>query len=213
MKITSKGKTKRFPKSFEVEFKNPIEVLVGSNGSGKSSLLSAIRGVFVSPSFSGGSLYDHGFKELSNQVTIEHDFDKAFFYDSVKDNPKDMNNNYDAMEFIRGGAFHTRDKSHGQSSMYMLSRMIGEVEEYRVANPTAKILVVFDEPEVGFDLSMQFKLPNIIANVVKKLNCQVIVASHNYMLVTSQEVLTVADKMEYSRLPSKFYLDRLVGKC
>jgi predicted ATPase len=211
MKISSEGKG-RFTKPFSIEFNNKIEIVVGDNGSGKSSLLSALRGTFVEPSYDKGSLYNFSNKELSESITVEHDFDKAFFYDAVKDKPNDLNNAYDAMEFIRNGGFETRDKSHGQSSLYLISKMIDEIETYRKANPTAKILVILDEPEVGFDLKTQFKLPKMIANISNFLDCHIILATHNYMLVNNNEEVTVADNMTYKRMNTEKYVDSLVGK-
>ena len=211
MKVSSVG-SGRFINPFSIEFNNKIEVIVGDNGSGKSSLLSAIRGEFITKKYEKGSLYDSGFIELRKHVTIEHDFEAAFFYDAVKDNPKDGNNSYDAMEYLFNGGHATKDVSHGQSSSFMLSKTITKLAEYRKGNPEAKILVILDEPEVGFDLKTQYKLPDIIRNMSQLFNCYILCVTHNYFVVSTSDTVTLCDNMTYRKVNADEYLITLISK-
>ena len=89
------------------EYKFPLRehgscTIVGENGCGKSSLLQALRGKIKEKS---ASLYRDEFNDLSNNIDIEHDYERILFLDAVKDNGTDYMNAYDAVGLVNSGGF------------------------------------------------------------------------------------------------------------
>lgn len=140
--------------------------VVGENGCGKSSLFQALRGMKNDAATS--SLYESDFKALASNITVEHDYEKIFYFDRVKDNGTDFQVAYDASGFIESGGFYTKSKSHGESSM---------VE--------GKTLIVLDEADAGFSLTKQKQFANLVDHLSLVKKADVIVISHNPFFICS----------------------------
>lgn len=168
-------------------------ILVGDNGCGKSSLLHALRGTKddTNTNTAGGSLYTTDFKLLQSNINVEHDYEKIFFLDSIKDNGMDLNNAYDAVEFVNSGGFHTKDRSHGEASLIYLSLFLSKIKDRIVENKT---LIVLDEVDKGLSLSKQLKMYDIINNLVYKFKVHVLVVSHNALLIQKSEIVFDIEK-------------------
>ena len=181
-------------------------LLVGDNGCGKSSLLQALRGTKddTNTNTAGGSLYTTDFKLLQSNINVEHDYEKMFFLDSIKDNGMDLNNAYDAVEFVNSGGFQTKDRSHGEASLIYLSLFLNKIKDRIVENKT---LIVLDEVDKGLSLSKQLKMYDIINNLVYKFKVHVLVVSHNVLLIQKSEIVFDIEKngMEVS---SKYLSDK-----
>jgi len=143
-------------KPFSTDFIDGINVVVGENGSGKSSLL--------------GLLTNNSFKEI---VKFNYVPNTTFrFFDTEKENPRlkdleSMGKNY-------GFGLASHFASHGEAMLPIL----------QAAKDFKDILLIVDEPEAGLSLSNQKKIFNVFESTIKK-NCQVIVTTHSYVIIQS----------------------------
>ena len=158
---------------YEFEKYFPICV-VGGNGCGKSSLFQALRG--FKNDLNSNSLYADDFKKLSKNIEVEHDYEKMFFYDSVKDDGRDFMVGYDASEYLSSGAFQTKDKSHGESSIIGLNIFLNKIIKEITPN---KSLLILDEIDKGFSFSLMTKYDLILYNISIKYEIDIIAITHN----------------------------------
>ncbi|MDD5150686.1 MAG: AAA family ATPase [Flavobacterium sp.] len=169
-------------------------IIVGDNGCGKTALLSAIRGKLISSNKETDSLYFSDYKKLSENISIEHDYDKVFAYFSVEDDGGNMNNSFDAMAFIRNGGFAIQKISHGQKQFHYIVTLLEQIKQYKTDNPTHRILVLLDEFDKGFSLKMQIKACNLLL-VFNSYGCDVICSTHNYFLIKKhKEIFDMCSK-------------------
>ena len=113
--------------------------IVGENGCGKSTLFQALRG--YKNDLVSNSMYEDNFIKMSNNINVEHSYEKIFYLDSVKDNGSDFKVSYDASTYLESGGFQTKDKSHGQSSLIYLNMFIDKIKNRIVKNKTLKHLL------------------------------------------------------------------------
>lgn len=199
------SKFRKFKEGEVFEFKMPVTIIVGDNGSGKSSLLQAIRGKLELVTLGNQSLFKSDFIKLSKNIKVITDIEHFLFFDSIKDDGGNMNNAYDALSFIDGGGFHTNKLSHGETQLYHLTKIIQNVEKIRKKSDK-KILVVLDEFDKGFSLSNQSKAMNVLNNLSKRFNLQILCVSHNYLLI--QKIKIVYDLETRSYVGAKNYLEK-----
>jgi len=158
-------------------------VLVGENGCGKSSLIHAVRGTLNS--MPTESLYEYDFKKLSQYVKIEHEYEKIFYYDNIKDNGSDLMVGYDAVNFLNSGGMYAQKKSHGEGSLMYIAMFLEKLEKNYVPGKT---LVVFDEADNGFSIKHMVLFNNLIENLMRK-NMHVLIISHNPFLMSKQIIV------------------------
>ena len=172
LKITANTDIRTFKKddTIELQFADGLCVIVGENGSGKSTITHAIKGNFVKNNkakFVGNSLNNSDISSLSKCFDIESDYDYCYSVDFHLDNPLASNNSYDAVEFLMNGGHATQHKSHGECQFYMLGRVIQQLEQRRKSHSTEKVLLILDEPECGLSIPKQFKMSeNMIPGLI-----------------------------------------------
>lgn len=146
-------------KPFTLDFLSGLNVIVGENGSGKSSLLSLI----TDPNSS-----------LREIAVNETEF--AFhFFDTEKMNPRIRK------DFMASGVVallvNSKYQSHGEAMLPMLNH----------AEEMHNSLILVDEPEAGLSLSNQKKLFKVYEKIVRDNNCQIILTTHSYVIISSVE--------------------------
>jgi len=193
---------------FKFQFDNGCSVMVGENGSGKSTITNAIRGHFMSLDKAkgvGNSLNNYDIVTLSKSFDVKTDYDYCFVIDFHLDNPLASNNAYDAVEFLMNGGYAVKDKSHGECSLHMLGKLLQQLDNFRAINKLAKILLILDEPESGMSIKKQFKLASVmIPGIIKKHNVDMLIITHNTIITSSVE--TVFDMETKQIVPVNDYI-------
>lgn len=178
--------------------------IVGENGCGKSSLLQALRGKKNDNPTT--SLYESDFKDLAKNIEIEHEYEKIYYFDGVKDNGSDMMVGYDAMNFLDSGGYAKQRLSHGEGSLMYISRFMKNHEAKLIPNKT---LLVFDEIDNGLSLKNQAIFVNFIYRLMIKDKCHVLIISHNAFFI--QQSILVYDLAKKDIVKAKEYIKELTG--
>jgi predicted ATPase len=156
-------------KPFCLCLREGLNIVVGENGSGKSTLLSLVV------------------KE-SDKDLVELDFQKEAqyqFLDTEKQNPRIKASTM----FSKNIAFDisSRFMSHGQAMLFLLEG----------AKDFKDILLIIDEPEAGLSLKNQKNILDILKNLIKDSNCQVLLSTHSYPFIKSVEEIFCMDIMKW----------------
>ena len=122
---------------FTIEFNNGLNVIVGENGSGKSSFLNLIM--------------DHN-KEIVEITTKDNA--KYRFFDSEKNNPRLNNAVSTNLEMFN---LHSHFISHGEAMLPIIKAMSDFKNE----------TIIIDEPESGLSLSNQKIVIDLLNDSIK----------------------------------------------
>lgn len=166
---------------FSVTFRGGLNLIVGENGSGKSSMLHLMSNPEESKKIKKLELNSAGF-----------DFK---FYDTEKNNPR-IKSNFDNSKNI-GLDLYSRFISHGETMLPIIT----------ASRSFKDLLLIIDEPEAGISLSNQKKILEALVTAVEN-GCQVIISTHSYVLINSvQDVFDMGSKTWMS---SKEYLSKIL---
>ena len=139
---------------FTLQFDDGLNVIVGENGSGKSSILQLM-------------IEKHD-KELA-QTDYEQGANFKFL-DTEKCNPRiksyisDLTLQYDVC---------SRFMSHGEAMLPLILAAKGFKD----------IVLIVDEPEAGISLKNQKKIIDAFKKIADKNACQIIVTTHSYVMI------------------------------
>jgi predicted ATPase len=152
---------------FTLELKDGINIIVGENGIGKSSLLSLISN-----------------ETYKKYVKFDVEPNTTFrAFDTEKDNPRiktDMNT-------MKNPAFslNARFVSHGEA-MLPLIKAIKDFND---------CLIIIDEPEAGLSIFNQRKILKVFKESITKNNCQIILTTHSYVIIeNAKQVFSMDNK-------------------
>lgn len=152
----------------EINFRPGINLLVGDQGTGKSTILQLIRN-------SGTKTY---IREKAEIVSINADHCSFFAFDLEKDMPRNttvFGNHIEAELALMWS-------SHGQAVKAM-------VKAIPVQN--GGVIVILDEPDMALSVRSCVEIVGFLDSIKKK-DCQILAAVHNPVFILSQkEVLSL----------------------
>jgi predicted ATPase len=148
---------------FKIEFRDGLNVIVGENGAGKSSLLSLLTDT------------DHRYKDL---ISIDYEPGATFrFLDTEKHNPRIKSDcsNSPNIAFEVGSHF----MSHGETILPLVL----------ASKQFKKIALIVDEPESGISLKNQKKIFDNLQDISINNDCQVILTTHSYVIMKNTPIV------------------------
>ena len=169
-----------FKKGVVLEFRPGLNLLVGDQGTGKSTILSLIA------------------NNQDNKETVEIDADEgAFrFFDTEKDNPRHKRYVETAFDV------QCRFKSHGEIML-----LIGEaLEQLLAADNAAPTLFLYDELESGLSLRSVRKMLYLVETLVARGHQFVVATHHPWFIEAAPEVLQCYKRATPKWVSSEKYL-------
>jgi len=168
-------------KPFKCSFKAGLNVIVGENGSGKSTMLRLM---------SSGKSPGHAIKlvDKSKQTNFR-------YFDTEKDNPR-LNQIDWAKEKNPLFALSSHFMSHGEAIL----PLIQAIEDFK------NEVVFIDEPDAGLSLTNQKKIITSFKRAVKN-GCQIILTTHSYVIIKNTKEVFSLDTRKW--IPSSEYLEKI----
>jgi ABC-type Mn2+/Zn2+ transport system ATPase subunit len=188
------GNTYEFDKGFPT-------LIVGGNGTGKTSLLTALR--HLKSDLKSNILIP---SDVKDKVDVEFDYEKIFFYDKVNEDPNNFTISYDAVEYMTSGGFATKEASHGEKSFMLLDKFLRDIKDDIVPERT---LIVLDEIDTGFSLESKTKYVNILNALISHYKCEVIAVTHDPITMIKNFIVYDFEKMDY--VASRGYVQEKTG--
>lgn len=156
-------------KPFTLELNDGINIIVGENGIGKSSLLSLIT--------------NETYRNYVKFDVLPNTTFRAF--DTEKDNPR-IKTDINTMINL-AFSLNARFVSHGEA-MLPLIKTIKDFND---------CLIVIDEPEAGLSISNQRKILKVFNDSITKNNCQIILTTHSYVIIENSEQVFSMDNKKW----------------
>lgn len=206
----------------EIQFKQPVTIFVGENGSGKSTILESIATSANSITIGGNHVISDLAKELKRKVKLTWSIKtrKGFYFkgnDFIQfiDGVKDMKEESRAMiEEIELGDLDPLAKVPHARTLHELENLYGEGLEFRSHGESfldlfkARFqpggLYILDEPEAPLSPINQLALISMMKGMVKE-GAQFILATHSPILLAFPEAEILS--IEGSELKSVSYAE------
>lgn len=204
IRITANQDIRKFKAGDSFEFNEFPTLVVGKNGCGKSTIFHAVRG--FKDDAKTRSLNESDFRLLSMSFDVEHDYERIFHYDSVKDSGTDMMNAYDAAAYISSGGFATRNSSHGETQLVQFDMFMKRISDKIIPGKT---LLILDEMDKGFGLWFAAKFRSMVKHISAKHGLDVIAITHNLMAILQSEKVYSVPLKQY--VPSDVYVTMETG--
>ncbi len=166
--LTFTEKWRCFNEGDTIVFRPGVNLLVGDQGSGKSSVLQAIAASSKARKYQ----YQHG---LDKKVKIHADKIACGGFDFEKDNRRtahEFDHEFDHDNFTAHVAMMW--SSHGQANNAILRGM----------TKFSDMLIFLDEPDMALSIRSIRKLVDLFKDAVKR-DCQIVAAVHNPLLIQS----------------------------
>ncbi|WP_296140846.1 ABC transporter ATP-binding protein [uncultured Anaerococcus sp.] len=188
--------------SFTIE-PGKVNVLMGRNGAGKSSILNAISGLI---SYDGNIRADGKISYLNQNVNTKINFTvfETIILGKVKSlnfklSDEDINDTYEIMDLLKLRKFENKK----------ISKMSGgEVQKVLIAQAliSKPDILLLDEPVSALDLHNQYEILAIIKKLTQKLNLTTLITLHqmelieryadNIILINNNKIYEVGDKYQ-----------------
>ena len=206
-----------FTKPFAVDFESSVTIVVGENGSGKSTFLEGIAALVGFDEAGGGA----GYRPVDHSKAVETMGGKLSSALKASWLPK-MNKGW----FFRAESFFSVSRYLDQSALDVnmpppdfLSYSHGEgFLRFFEERCRYKGIYLFDEPESALSPARQIEFLRLIRQMDRSGICQVIMATHAPMLMAYPDAQLLAatkygfkpttlDETEHYRLMREFYID------
>lgn len=191
--------------SFKIE-EGKINILMGRNGSGKSTILNAISGI---KSYEGEIKTDGKVSYLNQNINSKAKFSvfETILLGKVadlslritKDDKRDVEKVLDLLDIRKYKDKYINKLSGGEVQKVFIGQAL-------VANP--KILLL-DEPVSALDLKNQYDIMRIIKDLTEKLNLTTLISLHQIALIEkfADNIILIDNNKIYRQGPSKEVMD------
>lgn len=191
--------------SFKIE-EGKVNILMGRNGSGKSTILNAISGI---KSYEGEIKTDGKVSYLNQNINSKAKFT---VFDTIllgkvadlslritKDDKKDVEKILDLLDIRKYKDKYINRLSGGEVQKVFIGQAL-------VANP--KILLL-DEPVSALDLKNQYEIMRIIKDLTEKLSLTTLISLHQIGLIEkfADNIILIDNQKIYRQGPSKKVMD------
>lgn len=180
-----------FKKGFEIKFKPDINIIVGDNGTGKTTLFSLAKDyvgnkpdnmVLLFGDYENEVDYFSKYRdEYKGCLVIDGDihYNNSLFFSAEHDNPvhaipkmaDPMKSNFNALACE---LFFAQEESHGESMLPILKYILGNAKN---------MCLFFDEPETALSLKNQVWLARELIKSANENNNQIFVSTHALALI------------------------------
>ena len=203
--IQFKKDFRSFKKGDKFEFKPGVNLLVGDQGAGKSTLIELMRS-HLEPkkdfresdsTWRAKSIMAH--EKIEDLVSIEtQKGKKVFAFDFERESARDMSGlHYDMIEV----QLVAMKSSHGQGNLASLGSMLEKMSK----DKDAVDIILLDEPDAALSPRNCYGMVGILHSMATKWNKQVIVSAHNPIVIRGvhpliqkepfwEDVLSLEDK-------------------
>ena len=191
--------------SFKID-EGKVNILMGRNGSGKSTILNAISGI---KSYDGEIKTDGKVSYLNQNINSKAKFTvfETILLGKVadlslritKDDKRDVEKVLDLLDIIKYKDKYINKLSGGEVQKVFIGQAL-------VANP--KILLL-DEPVSALDLKNQYDIMRIIKDLTEKLNLTTLISLHQIALIEkfADNIILIDNNKIYRQGPSKEVMD------
>lgn len=191
--------------SFKIE-EGKVNILMGRNGSGKSTILNAISGI---KSYKGEIKTDGKVSYLNQNINSKAKFTvfETILLGKVadlslrisKEDKKDAEKILDLLNIRKYKDKYINRLSGGEVQKVFIGQAL-------VANP--KILLL-DEPVSALDLKNQYEIMRIIKDLTEKLNLTTLISLHQIGLIEkfADNIILIDNQKIYRQGPSKKVMD------
>lgn len=194
--------------SFKID-EGKVNILMGRNGSGKSTILNAISGI---KSYDGEIKTDGKVSYLNQNINSKAKFTvfETILLGKVadlslritKEDKKDAEKILDILDIRKYKDKYINRLSGGEVQKVFIGQAL-------VANP--KILLL-DEPVSALDLKNQYDIMRIIKNLTEKLNLTTLINLHQIALIEkfADNIILIDNNKIYRQGPSKEVMDEVM---
>jgi predicted ATPase len=176
-----------FEPGVKFSFQRGVNLLVGDQGSGKSSLLGSIQS-------SSRSSKNPVLKIVLGERGVQ-----VISFDFEKDNPRVRSMTFEGDVSFR---LKTSWVSHGESVKSLLSGLIPAVQGRQRKHSDLTPLVLLDEPDIGLSIRSCYRVIGVL-NRLEEIGAQVLCAIHNPTVISAfPRVLSLEDRIWME--PSEF---------
>lgn len=191
--------------SFKID-EGKVNILMGRNGSGKSTILNAISGI---KSYEGEIKTDGKVSYLNQNINSKAKFTvfETILLGKVadlslritKDDKRDVEKVLDLLDIRKYKDKYINKLSGGEVQKVFIGQAL-------VANP--KILLL-DEPVSALDLKNQYDIMRIIKDLTEKLNLTTLISLHQIALIEkfADNIILIDNQKIYRQGPSKKVMD------